>query len=107
MTTILTLLSPGRLPGRVVPLLLAATLTALLVASPALAAGSAADTGDGAALVVAAEERERRPIATTPRDQFGLVLYGAMGLMVVLGITTLRRPLRGEREQTDGEFRWR
>jgi hypothetical protein len=35
------------------------------------------------------------------------VLYGFMALIVVAGGATLRRQLKGERPQTDGEFRWR
>lgn len=83
-----------------------ALLLALLSASgPALAA---TDGPEGTTAVLAAEtERERRPIAPTQRDQLGLVLYGLMGLAVVAGGATLRRQLRGDRPQTDGEFRWR
>ena len=57
--------------------------------------------------LLAAEERERRPIAPTQRDQLGLLLYGVMAVVTLAGVATLRRQLRGDREQTDGEFRWR
>ncbi len=82
-----------------------AVLAALLIAgsSPALAAVD----GTGPAVLAAGAEHERRPIAPTQRDQLGLVLYGLMGLAVVAGGLTLRRQLRGERPQSDGEFRWR
>jgi hypothetical protein len=30
-----------------------------------------------------------------------------MGLGVVAGIATMRRQLKGDRPQSDGEFRWR
>jgi hypothetical protein len=86
---------------------LALTLALLLApATPALADG-ATDENATAALVLAAEERERRPIAPTQRDQFGLLLYTLMALSVVAGVATMRRQLKGERPQTDGEFRWR
>jgi hypothetical protein len=94
-----------RSPHTLLTLLVAGLLTAtLLVAS---ASPSLAD-GDGSSVtVLAAEERERRPIAPTQRDQLGLVLYGFMALIVVGGAATLRRQLKGERPQSDGEFRWR
>ena len=86
---------------------LALTLALLFApATPALADG-ATDENATAALELAAEERERRPIAPTQRDQFGLLLYTLMALSVVAGIATMRRQLKGERPQTDGEFRWR
>jgi hypothetical protein len=94
-----------RSPFTTLALLVASMLTAtLLIAStgPALA-----DADGSAATVLAAEERERRPIAPTQRDQLGLVLYGFMALIVVGGAATLRRQLKGERPQSDGEFRWR
>jgi hypothetical protein len=80
-----------------------ALAVALGTSSAALAlAEDASDT-----LVLAAEERERRPIAPTQRDQLGLVLYGFMAVAVLAGGATLRRQLRGDRPQSDGEFRWR
>jgi hypothetical protein len=92
-----------RLPSRAA-LLLASLLTALVVVTtlsgPALAE-------DADRVVVAAEERERRPIAASPRDQLGLVLYGFLALTVLAGGATLRRQLKGERPTADGEFRWR
>ena len=89
-------------------LVAALTAVALLAAVPSPASADAPGADDDAAVVLmAAEERERRPIAPTQRDQLGLVLYGLMGLATVAGIATLRRQLKGERPQTDGEFRWR
>jgi hypothetical protein len=85
---------------------LAATLlalTLLLLGTGAPAALAAPED----AVVLAAEERERRPIAPTQRDQLGLLLYGVMAVVALAGVATLRRQLRGDREQTDGEFRWR
>lgn len=79
-----------------------AALAAALLMAPTVAAAAPAD-----AAVLAAEEHERRPLAETPRDQLALVLYGLLGLATVAGFGTLRRQLRGEREQSDGEFRWR
>lgn len=87
---------------------LLAALAAVAVLLGATAAPVAASTDEEPAVfVLAAEERERRPIAPTQRDQLGLVLYGLMGLAVVAGFATLRRQLKGERPQSDGEFRWR
>lgn len=78
-------------------------LTLLLLGTGAPAALAAPED----AVVLAAEERERRPIAPTQRDQLGLLLYGVMAVVALAGVATLRRQLRGDREQTDGEFRWR
>jgi len=55
----------------------------------------------------AAEQRERIQLVERPRDAFALVMYGSLGLITVAGLATLRRQLKGEREQSDGEFRWR
>jgi len=87
----------------------ALALVLTLVLAPAAVALADAAPGDatGDTLVMAAEERERRPIAPTQRDQLGLLLYTLMALSVVAGIATMRRQLKGERPQTDGEFRWR
>lgn len=86
-------------------LLLAAAALALALLLPA---GSAlADDGEASGVVLAAEERERRPIAPTQRDQLGLVLYGLMAVATIAAAATLRRQLRGDRPQSDGEFRWR
>ena len=80
----------------------AGALAAALLLAPAVAVATPGDTA-----VLAAEERTRRPLAESPRDQLALVLYGLLGLGAVAGFGTLRRQLRGEREQSDGEFRWR
>lgn len=80
----------------------AGALAAVLIAAPAVAAAAPADVA-----VLAAEERTRRPLAESPRDQLALVLLGLLGLATVAGFGTLRRQLRGEREQADGGFRWR
>jgi hypothetical protein len=86
---------------------LALVLALVLAPSFAALADDATGTDRSGALVLAAEERERRPIAPTPRSQLGLVLYGLMAIAVVVGFGTMRRQLKGERPQTDGEFRWR
>ena len=80
----------------------AGTLAATLLMAPAVAAAAPGDVA-----VLAAEEHSRRPLAESPRDQLALVLYGLLGLATVAGFGTLRRQLRGEREQADGGFRWR
>jgi hypothetical protein len=88
--------------------LAAALLAALMATVLAVAMPAPAAADDGSAVVVlAADQQERRPIAPTQRDQLGLVLYGFMLLVVAAGGATLRRQLKGERPQTDGEFRWR
>jgi len=94
-------------PSRALTFLVGAlVLSLILVLAPtAASAADGTDAGDG--VVLAAEERERRPIAPTQRDQLALLLYGLMGLAVVVGGATMRRQLKGERPQTDGEFRWR
>jgi hypothetical protein len=94
--------TPARSLGLALVAAALALVTAVALAGPVLAADDA-----GTAVTLAAEERERRPIAPTQRDQLGLVLYGFMALTVVAGVATLRRQLKGERPQTDGEFRWR
>jgi hypothetical protein len=91
-------------PTRHAALLLASLLAALLVVTT-LSAPALAEATDR--VVIAAEERERRPIAQTPRDQLGLVLYGFLAFTVLAGGATLRRQLKGERPTADGEFRWR
>ena len=82
----------------------AALLMAVITAGPALADTTGSEP---VATLLAVGEHERRPIAPTQRDQLGLLLYGLMALAVVAGGATLRRQLRGDRPQTDGEFRWR
>jgi len=98
-------LAPAR---RLVGLALAVALAALLLAGPIAASALATSQAtDEQVLVLAAEARDRRPIAATPRSQLALVLYGLMGLGTAAAIATMRRQLKGERPQTDGEFRWR
>lgn len=103
-------LAPTRVTTRAITLVLAATALALVLAllptAPALAGPAEAGEADRA-LVIAAEGHERRPIAPTQRDQLGLLLYAFMAVATVVGIATMRRQLKGERPQTDGEFRWR
>lgn len=99
-----------RISSRTLRDALVASLTALalLAAVPSPASADAPGPDDDAAVVLmAAEERERRQIAPTQRDQLGLVLYGLMAVATVAGISTLRRQLKGERPRSDGEFRWR
>jgi len=86
---------------------LVAALTAVVIVIGTSAPASAATGEDAGSVQLAAEERERRPIAPTQRDQLGLILYGLMGFAAVAGFATLRRQLKGERPQSDGEFRWR
>lgn len=85
----------------------AVVLVALMLLGVSVAPAGAEETADGALVMVAGGEHERRPIAPTQRDQLGLLLYGLMALAALAGGATLRRQLRGERPQSDGEFRWR
>jgi hypothetical protein len=96
---------------RSLPTLLGA-VALVLVLAPAPTASAAADdlsigADTAASTVLAAEGQERRPIAPTQRDQLGLLLYVLMAVVTVAGVATMRRQLKGERPQTDGEFRWR
>ena len=90
---------------------IAAALVAAITAATlavVLSAPAVADDGPaGGSVTLAVGDHERRPIAPTQRDQLGLVLYGFMAIVTVAGIATMRRQLKGERPQTDGEFRWR
>ena len=95
-------LLPARRLGIAISAAVLVLMAVLALSGPVLAA-----TDDGSTVTLAAEERERIPISPTQRDQFGLVLYGFMALGVLAGVATLRRQLKGDRPQTDGEFRWR
>lgn len=96
-----------RSPRTSLVVLVAALVTGAMLLTLGTPASATVGDDDGTVVVLAAEERERRPIAPTQRDQLGLVLYGLMGVATVAGIATLRRQLKGERPQSDGEFRWR
>lgn len=89
------------------PLLLAAlaVATALaLLATPALAV----DEPGGSSTEQTSESGSGRPqVAGTPRQQLGLLLYGALVVFTVGGIATFNRQLKGERPQASGAFRWR
>jgi hypothetical protein len=88
-------------PTRTLALLLGTIALALSLALAPVAGASATAAADEApsdTLVLAAEERERRPIAPTQRDQLGLLLYALMGLSVVAGVATMRRQLKGDRK---------
>ncbi len=85
---------------RAVATLVTVVLVVALLTFGAGAAGAAEETGgdDGSG---------RRAVAETPRDQFGLVLFGALGAIALGGMVTANRQLKGRRPQADGEFRWR
>ena len=85
----------------------AAIAAATLLLGFAVPAAAADDASAEVAVTLAVGDHERRPIAPTQRDQLGLVLYGFMAVVTLAGIATMRRQLKGERPQTDGEFRWR
>ena len=87
--------------------IVAAVVTAALVVGLSATAAAADEAPVAGAATLAVGDHERRPIAPTQRDQLGLVLYGFMAIITVAGIATMRRQLKGERPQTDGEFRWR
>jgi hypothetical protein len=99
-----TMPRPAHRPLLVV--LAAALVAAALTIGPAEALADPLE-GPTGTVALAVGEHERRPIAPTQRDQLGLVLYGFMAFLVLAGGATLRRQLKGERPQSDGEFRWR
>jgi hypothetical protein len=72
---------------------LALTFAFALALTLGPAAADASAGGEDDRLVIAAEERERRPIAPTQRSQFALFLYVLMGVGVVVGGATMRRQL--------------
>lgn len=77
-----------------------ATVLALLLATPGLATESAPAEG-------AAEEGGKITFPSNPHDQFGLVLFGLMGVAALaVGVNVLVQ-LRGQRPQADGKIRWR
>jgi hypothetical protein len=103
-----TLMDTSTRPAlRPLTIVLVAALTAAVLMLGATAASAATGELSEGSVTLAVGDHERRPIAPTQRDQLGLVLYGFMALIVVAGVATLRRQLKGERPQTDGEFRWR
>lgn len=105
------LFAPMDIMMRRVTLPIAAVMAAAIAAATllvVLAVPAGADEGSAGNIVtLAVGDHERRPIAPTQRDQLGLVLYGFMAVVTIAGIATMRRQLKGERPQTDGEFRWR
>ncbi|MEX0592111.1 MAG: hypothetical protein WD358_02405 [Nitriliruptoraceae bacterium] len=84
---------------RRITIIVSATLLSLaLLAGPAIASGA----------VLAAESGDHRVVlAETPRDRLGLLLWGALIVGTGAAIVNARKQLKGERDQTSGEFRWR
>lgn len=90
---------------RKLTLLVGAALLALsLVAGPAFAVDEATPQ---AAATEQDDEGGRIPLADSPRDRVGLILLGSLVAAGAFGWIGMRRQLKGERSQTDGEFRWR
>ncbi|GGI06584.1 hypothetical protein [Egicoccus halophilus] len=88
----------------------AALAAVFLVAGPVSAAEDPATTETAEEAPVGdhgAGTSDRYQIAETPRQQVGLLLYGALGVGAYLAFTNARRQYKGERSQATGEFRWR
>lgn len=81
----------------------AALLAVSLVAGPVLA------VEDGAEEAPTSQEEDdgRLELAESPRDRVGLLLLGALFAAAGIGFLGMRRQLKGEHSQADGEFRWR
>lgn len=77
-----------------------ATVVALLIATPSLATEAGADEG-------AAEEGGKITFPSNPHDQFGLVIFGLMGVAALAAGANALMQLRGGRPQADGKIRWR
>lgn len=95
-----------RLPARAARRLLLA-LGAVLLALALLGAPASAVEDPTEPATEQVDEGGRPQVAATPRQQLGLLLYGALALFLVGGVRTLNRQLKGERPQASGEFRWR
>lgn len=93
---------PTRVPARPRTLRRLAAVAVLVTLLVSVMAGLVT-----APAVEAAEQRDRVQLVERPRDVLALALYGTLGLITLAGLATMRRQLKGEREQSDGEFRWR
>lgn len=80
--------------------LVLATTLALLLAAPGMATEATGEEG-------AAEEGGKITFPSNPHDQFGLVLFGLMGLAALAAGANALVQLRGKRPQADGKIRWR
>ena len=52
-------------------------------------------------------ESSKVTISDNPHDQFGLILFGLMGLAGIALVANAVKQLRGDRPQADGRIRWR
>ena len=77
-----------------------ATTLALLVAGPGMATEATVEEG-------AVEESGKITFPSNPHDQFGLVLFGLMGVAALAAGANALVQLRGKRPQADGKIRWR
>lgn len=53
------------------------------------------------------DDDHRIALVDTPRDRFGLVMWGLLFLAGAAAFINARKQLKGERDQASGEFRWR
>ena len=80
--------------------LVLATTLALLLAAPGMATEATVEEG-------AAEDGGQITFPSNPHDQFGLILFGLMGLAALAAGANALVQLRGKRPQADGKIRWR
>ncbi len=113
--------TPHRTSRVVLALLALATSLSFALATPVLA--TEAGGGGGEPLDIATEvpneagapegaveadiESGKVTISDNPHDQFGLVLFGLMGLAAIAMVANAVKQLRGERPAADGRIRWR
>lgn len=76
-----------------------ATVLAVLLASPGLATESSGEGG--------AEESGKITFPSNPHDQFGLILFGLMGVAALAVGANILIQMRGDRPKADGKIRWR
>jgi hypothetical protein len=77
---------------RTATLLATVALSLVLTALPALATEGAP---------------EKITLPETEHDRVGLIILGACAVFVLFALVNARKQLKGERQQADGEFRWR
>ncbi|MBY5163498.1 hypothetical protein [Salsipaludibacter albus] len=117
-----TPLSPSRRrTSRVVSALLALVAAcSFALATPALATEASEggepldiatevpnEAGAPEGAVEAGIESSKVTISDNPHDQFGLVLFGLMGLAALAMVANAVKQLRGQRPAADGKIRWR
>lgn len=108
-----TSLSRHATPRLVLALLALSAVLALVVAPPAIATegeeapASTEAPAEGGNAAAGEAENTKLTISDNPHDQFGLILFGLMGLAALAMGANAVKQLRGERPQADGKIRWR